>query len=1137
MKKSLTLLLGLTCISSVASAEIVSNYSESFEGPSATPKGWIYTPYSSYSSGSSALVDGGHTGKAVELKQYSTYYSSYYNNYSYNDILVTPKVKGTVKLWVKKNDALSSLTVYQLSDQKAALPSQNALAWTGKSTSEADIRQEGTPTGWSDIEIGSWGEVTMEIPDYTYLAIRGDKIYVDDFTAATCDYVLRKELKFSLSNKPNSYTGIEADKNNDVTLNFTATITNVGDVDFGDGNAVLTITNTNLKKDFGTENWNVNIPFGGSVTKDFSITGKAELEEGTVSNGFTVTVTRTDFPTTLSESLGYLKIVPYKPVGIVTQAATGDKNAENALFIGIGKPGTKRTYYLRNTGIAPMNITNVKIEGDFATTLTAGKVDAKSDNAIDISMTGAPGHKKGKMTITSAELGDMTYDLDGVVTADGKFFLDFEDGTNAFTDGTIVSINWKVGSDNASMKVGDNTTWAYNSNYGSTGNQFILPKLKFEEGEKFYFLASKSNSSPKIEISISSDRNNFELIKTITHNAEDIDDRVAEDNPLGVSSRYNLSEWKVFELDVPAGEWYISFNGSYMRIDNLSGGQLVAVDHDLYVTDKAFSKTGNVNTRTNASVTVRNIAKTDETDYKIVLTADGKTVSELESYEDLKAGESLTYDFTYTPHALGVENIAFVYEKGDYKATLLSYDLTVNEEQAVEDHKVNEEKITMLDPIDTFYPYYQSEFILTANHLKLDKGSKLSSLKFLGYNTKNFKKHITVYVENTSATAFDRVWQDDEKTKLDHMVNHEFSEMTKVFEGDVEFEPCGNGSVTPKEYAVVFDVPFSESIVYNGESLCFAFDMVDVDPNHPCTDRATLASDNTEWINSHEDYSKRPDLDYMIRRTHDYVIEEQNWVRAGNVLPVVLIGVRKDIVELSGQVSDEFEAPVENAEVEFTAADNLYSSITDTEGSYKVTVMKPELTYNLTATADDFAPYTEDNFTIDIEQPYATKNITLIYSDRTANLSGIVTDTEGQPVNDAVVEATTESAEAVTAHTDSDGHYTLCVPEFKGDHNVKVFVDEIALANENHIFASKDDTHNFKVKISGIESVDTDKTSAVTVNGSTIIVSGVNDPTVELYSLTGALVAKAAVVNGEATFFNVAKGVYMTSAGNKVIVK
>jgi len=1128
MKKTLSVLFGASLLAFNASADVISNYSEAFEGPGATPKAWLYTPYSSYSAGSITCIDGGHTGKGAELKQYSQYSSSYYKNYSYSDLLASPKVKGSVTMWVKKSDATSTLTVYQLDTQAGTLPSQNAKLWTGKTTGEADFKTEGSPTGWADIEVGQWGQVTMTFADWTFIGIRGNNVIVDDFTAEEADVIYRKELKLELSDKPNGYQGIEANSDNKVTLKFTAKISNTGDVDFADGTAKLTITNTNLNKVFASTDWQVNLPYGTSVTKNFELTGDAELEEGTVSNNFSVSVSRSDFPETLTESLGYLKIVPYAPVAVFTHAETGSKTAENALWIGIGKTGLSRTYWLRNTGTAALNVTAVKIDGDFSTTLTAGKIEPKSNNSIELALTGAPGHKTGKLTITTTELGTMTFDLEGVVTADGKFFTDFEYEGDEFPTGFIPGSDWKIGTDNASMKIGDNTRWTYGNSYASSPTRTILPKIKFAEGEKFYFLASKTNSSPKLEVAISADRNTFTVKKTITHIAEDVSCRFAEDNPIGESARWNLSDWKVFEVEIPAGEWYIALDNQCARIDNLYGGELVKVDHDIYVTDKSFSVNGNVNTRTRATISLKNINTADETDYKVLLQADGKTVAELDTYEPLKAGETLKYEFTYTPHATGVERIDFVFVSGDYQNVLLSYDFTINEEQAVEDHKVNEEKITMLDPIDTFYPFYQSEMILTAKHLNLEKGCKLSSLKFLGFTDNTFSKHIVVYVENTPATAFERVWEDEAHTKLSHMTPHEFSTMTKVFEGDVTFEPAGDGKATPKVFDVVFEIPFSEQIVYNGESLCFAFDMTDIDPEKPCTNRSTLAADNTEWIDG-----GRVDLDYMIRRSHDYVIDEQKWYRAGNVLPVVLIGVRKDIVELSGTVSDDFKAPIENAEVKLTADDNIYSAITAEDGTYRITVMKPELTYTIESSAEGFTTFKATDFTLDIEQPYATKDIQLSYTDRTATLSGTVKDTDGNPVAEATV-----SVGEATGTTDAAGAYSVTVPEFAGEHVVKVTVDGLVYANETHTFKTKNnDVLDFTIKLSGIDTIGTDAKATVTVDGTTVTVSGVETDEVSLYTPLGTLAGKAIVANGTAVFKNVAPGTYMISTGHKIAVR
>jgi hypothetical protein len=146
------------------------------------------------------------------------------------DLLVTPKVSGTIRLKVKAYENASSST-----KAFVQLWSVNGTA-TEKDTQLKEFQTEipGYSTGYGD-----WVELTYDVTEGQRIGIRAQNVYIDDFSADAIDTTPEAALVVSSVMDINGNTGTQgtnpvfeqqADGNMKVVLKVT--LSNTGDIDF-----------------------------------------------------------------------------------------------------------------------------------------------------------------------------------------------------------------------------------------------------------------------------------------------------------------------------------------------------------------------------------------------------------------------------------------------------------------------------------------------------------------------------------------------------------------------------------------------------------------------------------------------------------------------------------------------------------------------------------------------------------------------------------------------------------------------------------------------------------------------------------------------------------------------------------------
>ena len=168
--------------------------------------------------------------------------SSYYYEETVYDMLVTPKVSGTIKLKVKAYENASSST-----KAFVQLWSVNGSG-TEKNTQLKEFQTEisGYNTG-----SGEWIELTYDVTEAQRIGIRAQYVYIDDFYAEAVDATPEAALAVSSVMSSTGQTGtdgtnpiFEQQADGKMKVVLKVTLSNTGDVDFVAGtteNYTLTV--------------------------------------------------------------------------------------------------------------------------------------------------------------------------------------------------------------------------------------------------------------------------------------------------------------------------------------------------------------------------------------------------------------------------------------------------------------------------------------------------------------------------------------------------------------------------------------------------------------------------------------------------------------------------------------------------------------------------------------------------------------------------------------------------------------------------------------------------------------------------------------------------------------------------------
>ncbi len=965
---------------STAKAETVSPYSYGFDGLDVSehdfaPTGWNhivdsysgdYVSYTAYDEGGQ---DGGaYLGVGSQELGYGWSLEDVY------DLLVTPPVSGDVSFYVKQTSSSGSVEIYTVT--------KNGFQYEMGAAYEVELPALST-TEWTQIVVPS-------VPEGTMLGIRGQNVGIDSFSAASAEIELKKAMTITeIVGEYEDYAYINADAEGNVTFKFTVKVQNTGE----------TVLNP------GDEGYAVDII---NNSKDNAVVGTAQvpvaLQPGETSEAFDVVAHISGITEPgenywrfyLRENLtgvetyyGWYYIYAYLPMLEVAIDETYD-TVENGTTVDFGtsrEPVEKLIYIMNSDGGAPLNVTAIDMPEGFSYTLNA----VTDNNEVGEPIAGVPfeiaAHGKALMTVTmttdvvGTRTGNISISTEGaepfvmpvagVVVDPSKLFVNFEDRN--FPEGTYNEpsedgeILWTV----ASVGSYSEPNYAADHSRVEPLTKFVLPKMKVEEGDVMSFRAAKKNTGVHLNVLYSADRKSWTTAKAISEDAADEADRFSDE---GYTNNY---EFKTFTVDnIPAGEWYVAFEGGYVRVDDIMAYTMLEVpDYDLIVEGASFPSTAMVNYASTASATIVNIGKADvkegELTAKIYLN-DEEAASA--SVPAIASGESATITIAFTPHQAGATTIRMAVE-GVATADATA-EMTVAEETTSNYVQVGEASTsTSGGPFKFYNKRSITEIIYPKEAINIPAGTKILGLTFKGYYSgKNVQSDINVYIANEQGTAFK---------------GYDVTGMTQ-YSGVFDMTNGGGSSSNPID---VITVTFPEGIVYNGENI-----------------RIVTTAESNGWQSVYFEVDNNYSSAAQQKASESGSLEDleagASW-SALSYMPVAYFAVEKDATTISGTVTaKESGAAIEGAEVKLTSGDVEYAGTTGADGRYEFAVKQDALTYNMEVAKEGYFTYRSNG--ISFAEGSAVKDVEM--DEATGiNIMSVSIPAEGEVNSTMTVKATIEN--------------------------------------------------------------------------------------------------------------------------------
>lgn len=880
------------------------------------------------------VADGGVGGSGC-IQAGNQYYQDWWTGdgteVELNDLLVTPAVSGTATLQVKLANTSGNIRFYVV-------------------TKEGNTYVRGALIPFEDPGLVSFDYTEVELTgfeDGTMIGIRAENVLIDDFSATSADVIPVKGLTVTSVTPAVNDLFIDCDENNQFTISATVKVKNTGEVTLSSGDEGYNVNIALMKPgegmDYVVDRLLSTQPIEadlapGEESEEFTVTAVVDEASIEALEGNDTKARRYDVQegiTMTTKAIHNYTPIPYQPIPYIYDHDSKALDNGGTQQFGLVTSSVTRTITISNDGAAPLNVTEITVEGEgFTTTATAPVTIAKHES-LDIDVTLASevvGAKTGKLTVKGEGIEDQVVNLVGEVLDPSKWYVDFEDGQ---IPANMVNMGGWAAKNN--LVTGDNKYYAESTENG----KLISPRLKVEEGETLSFDAARNYTTPcTVEVYYSTDRSEWTLLRTLSNDAQDEADQLTSEytgSAWGTNTKYNFTRFTVD--NVPVGEGYIAFATTNARIDNILGFSVVDVEHDVFITAMNIPAVGTANNAMQATATLKNLTANAEAEgvYTARLYFDDELMAEAEAVELAANGEN-TYTFDLMPIEVGTFQARVEFVGENFSAVSDNVQVTITEELASRDVVVgtsNDSENRNAAPLNLYYGKSESETVYTAGLLGIAAGTKITRIAFKGHGSsaKTISGNLKVWLENTDDATPQNVLLDADKTAA----------MTSVYDGSYTY----NVTKTDDEIVVVeLATPFE----YTGKNL-----------------RVCLHSESSSWA--------------TVYFQHDKTVTGQSVYRASDSslpgsftassLPVMYLTVSTEALTYSGHVYDQDGNAIEGAVVTVTAADEqqpeqpagmrgalgakvTYTGTTDADGKYEISVIQSERNYDVTVAATGY---------------------------------------------------------------------------------------------------------------------------------------------------------------------------------------
>lgn len=866
------------------------------------------------------------------------------------DYLVTPLVKGTVTVKMKKSKYGGKIEFYTMRKNGDKWERSLAIAATSLATPNTDDFVE---------------YILPELADYTYIGIRMSDCYIDDFTASSANFKKTESLKVN-DIIPDTDQSVDENADGKFTVTFKTTVTNNGDFDLTSATENYSVSLYKVNNDGGADKADHQLVATVPVGEDLAINGTSgELT-------LTGTLNMADCPEAAAGGIKFriyedvtdtyketknVTVVPYAPViELLTKVdnATKKYNDGDKMYLGASRTALTQEMIIVDKGASPLEIQSVTVPEGFTSTLAAQTVAPHDTLRFCIATTETAGTREGDFVIKS-NAGETTLRLKAVIAGADEYFVDFE--TKESTIGMIAEkfkedyseYGWITDNQNDAGYPGNKKNAYMKTDYSEKSHgpfKMITPQLDFGAGNTFSFDAARYYSSEgEIKVYYSPDRIDWQLVRTLsTASGTPAEDLLSDAD----APKYGKEFLRYTITNIPAGQYYVAIEGGNNKpvyVDNIIGPKKVEKEHDIFVNAK-IPENGFVNSSMNISVNTRNmLPKEEKGEGYVVKVLFGDNVVKEIAGQTLAPGEAADLSIDVTPHAAGTFEamVKLVFNDG-YEVSSAKSGVNINEEvfESIVEAGGPAAGSSNTAPIGLYFNKSEAQSIYSKSDLNgIEAGQKIASITYRGNNTSTRDNifDMKVWLGETEMTEF--------ATPITPIDN---TTLTEVFNGSVELRHTSGANAHDNLVTLNLPVPYE----YKGGNL-----VVNV--------RTSSSSYNMSFG---VDYSECGMTLKTIRRGADTGdLDAAEWKPASTatyneqpvILPVIYLGMQAEAPGVSGVVTDkETKQPISGASVSATCGGVVYSTSTDSEGKYSMKIMKPELDYVLKAFASGYNPAMEN---------------------------------------------------------------------------------------------------------------------------------------------------------------------------------
>ena len=865
------------------------------------------------------------TGTILAYRQYASEQGYSSNGKVVYDMLVSPKVSGEVSLMVKASTATTSYPQFV----EFYIVNENGTVYGDQITGVKYYNADGDEV--AELSTTDWVTAKFTVTEATRIGIRGQYVYMDNFMADEATVMPEKKLKIA-SAVPSATDGTiywDQQPNGKVLVKYTVTVQNTGETTFAvnDEGYSVSIYNRKTGEVYGT----TNVPEAlapNATSAEFDVT--AEVEPTIWPNSYTYI--NMDLKENISGSFvqrAQSHYNEYAPKFVFCEEGSTSSFTKDIAFGKITEQ-TSKSYDIYNDGTAPLVVNSISVPEGYTVSVTEGfTVEPKASQTITITLPATtPGIYTGNLDIVYVDKtgANTSYKktITGTVLDPLKNIITFDDGAG-----------------NAAYPQGSVRYTAYISSEGSgdaknyylqgTGSNplYIAPLMTAEAGEAITFDAEyTSYSGCKVEVMISTDRQNWTTIQTVSN----------------IASSYN---WTTYTATISeAGNYYLGFKLTNSKVDNIYGLVYAPVpEHDLLLIGEDLPATATQNADYIATVKVGNVGPNVEAagTYTASLYVDGQEVATANNVDlpvaningNYNNGEEQNYTvltFTYKPHTPGTFPAYIEVKAGDVVLKTAEVELVVAEETVTADAGTAVSGTTGNTPLQLNYCNSESISLYTGKMLGLQAGDKIKSITWKGYCTdsKEVETNLSIYYE----------WTNDTEQAQPAAELYNTEGMTAVIENKLTNWEKKGAYGAMEDYIVA---NFTTPLVYDGSSN-LRLVVRSINPEGKTTSNYKSVTFEKADVTGTWCYAYWSDGDRTLTGAH-----------TAKDLPAIHLGLVVEPTTLAGTVTDGTD-PVEGATVTLRneANDVEYFATTAADGSYSINVIQDNLNYVAVADKDGF---------------------------------------------------------------------------------------------------------------------------------------------------------------------------------------